>query len=169
MENKFKKSISEDFKGFPERLINGNDIKQNGFNYLMRNEYPSKDNQIYFYNLDDKNNTGTHWCLIILQKPYMFYIDPMGTNLNGYPPEELRNYGKQYGYSKIYANEMQIQPVLSNFCGHICLYLAFMFQKILGQINEKMFDYVIHNQFKDYGHIDNVKKIYEWSQANNLL
>lgn len=136
-----------------------------GVNCISRSELPqTTSNDEYIVNLDNK--TGTHWIFMKVQHPYIFWIDPMGTELSGYPTQEIREWATQNDFNKVYASDIQIQPLKSNLCGHICLYIA---KTIPDKLTEKSFDKYLSNNFFDYGNIKNVSKIVNWSKQNNLM
>jgi hypothetical protein len=93
----------------------------------MRDNLPSHpiEEGCYLYNLDRASSHGTHWTMFCLKRPYLYYVDSFGTQLSGYPPQELRDWARRYqGVIEILANEWSIQDLQSEACGYFCLYFA---------------------------------------------
>jgi hypothetical protein len=83
----------------------------------------------FVINLDDKQNSGTHWVAARLIGDTLFYADPFGTVLNGYPPEELQRISKRQ-----VVNSIAWQRPSTNLCG----YYAYRFTKALNKMTESM-------------------------------
>jgi hypothetical protein len=77
----------------------------------------------FVINLDDKGGKGTHWTAALLRDRTLFYADPFGTILSGYPPKELRVPSAR----KIVVNRVAWQRPETNLCG----YYAYLFTKAL--------------------------------------
>lgn len=82
----------------------------------------AKTGKPFVINLDDKGHGGTHWTAALLRGDTLFYADPFGTVLSGYPPREL---GKLT--SKKVVNRIAWQRPETNLCG----YYAYLFTKAL--------------------------------------
>jgi len=158
------------FDQFPYKLINSDDISNEGFKWFMRNDLPNNlQNGCYVYNMDSKTGQGTHWTMFVIQYPDIFYVDPFGTNLNGKPPKELRTWGIQHGFKNIYCSELDIQPLKSWLCGHISIFLAKRFKPLIGSLNEQKFDNTLYNLFDDHASAGNVKIVTNWANKEGLL
>jgi len=81
----------------------------------------------FIINLDDKGNGGTHWVAARRIGDIIYYADPFGTVLNGYPPEELRKLNL-----KIISNSKAWQRPSTNYCG----YYSYYFAKALNKLKE---------------------------------
>lgn len=88
---------------------------------------PLKYNRSYFINLEDavdeegKENTGSHWCCLQVNKYpngkiEPFYFDPYGMP----PPEEINKYVKDHTGQILPYNKRDIQSLLNNACGYYC-------------------------------------------------
>lgn len=87
--------------------LSSTQIEEMGYRWFMRNALPRGQisDGCYLYNLDDQGSRGTHWTMFCLKRPDLYYVDSFGTDLNGYPPQELRDWGRKQGAKMIYANE----------------------------------------------------------------
>jgi hypothetical protein len=83
----------------------------------------------FIINLDDKGNGGTHWVAARMIGDTLFYADPFGTMLNGYPPEELQRLAKRQ-----VINSISWQRPSTNLCG----YYAYRFTKALDKLTQNM-------------------------------
>jgi len=138
----------------------------------MRDDLPKiiNNNSVFMYNMDSKNGNGSHWVCVGLHFPSIFYFDPFGTKiLNGFPPMELRIWGKHNGYKIIYASENDIQHVKSFLCGYYALYVADLLKKHIMSLTENKFDSLISNSFDEYPSKYNVDKITKWSIKKHIL
>lgn len=88
----------------------------------MRNDMPSRaplQNESAIINLDDKNNSGTHWTCYKKIGDEVWYFDSMG---NVKPPKELFDY---FNLNEIFYNYERYQEPNTFLCGHLCL--AFLY------------------------------------------
>lgn len=160
------KSYSE----YPYKQISNREIEKLNLPWLMRNEL-SDDMQegSYVYNLDSKGQPGSHWVTFCLKHPNIYYVDSFGTNINGYPTQELREFGKRCGYKMIYANEHDIQHLDSWLCGWYACYFAKKMNKYFNQLNPKNFDTLIHAGYSKYPSDKNVNIITTWGKKMGIL
>jgi hypothetical protein len=97
-------------------------IEQLGLHWAFRQDATEalKHGHSIIINLDDKGCKGTHWVAARLIHKKLYYADPFGTLLGGYPPEELRILGP------CIANRITFQRPKSTLCGYyaICFALA---------------------------------------------
>jgi hypothetical protein len=89
---------------------------------FMRDELSQKPNkkECGILNLDDTGNNppgnnGTHWVCWFCADKINYYFDSFGLS----PPLEIQ----QYLRGQIEINISQVQPLGSNICGHLCLYI----------------------------------------------
>ena len=90
---------------------------------FMRDELPQKpkNKECGILNLDDTGNNppgnnGTHWvCWFCTSPAKSYYFDSFGLS----PPLEMQ----QYLRGEIEINNVQVQPMGTNICGHLCLYI----------------------------------------------
>lgn len=84
----------------------------------MRNTMPAKPHRYEcgIVNLDDANNSGTHWTAYIKKNANVHYFDSFG-NL-GLTKELADYFGSD---TNIYYNYNQYQDYDSVICGHLCL------------------------------------------------
>lgn len=81
----------------------------------------------FIINLGDPSNGGTHWTAARRIGKTLFYADPFGTVLNGYPPEELRHMGL-----RMVINKKAWQRPSTDLCG----YYAYRFTKAMKNLRE---------------------------------
>ena len=74
-------------------------------------------------NLDKSENVGTHWICYYKQNDNAFIFDSFG----GEPPTELIRYLK---HVKIYYNDDRIQDFDQIICGHVCITMLRILNKI---------------------------------------
>ena len=157
------------FNAYPNHLISDTDIQQCGYQYFMRNDLPEKlQNGSYIYNLDDKNGNGTHWTMFCLKYPYIYYVDSFGTNLNGYPPEELRDFGRRNGFKEIVCNEWMIQHIKSYLCGYYALYFADKLNKYFDELTPTSFDNIIHAKMTKFASEKNFNTLEKFCERVGL-
>lgn len=83
----------------------------------MRDQLPKKPrtNECGIVNLDNSNNSGTHWVAYAKRNDYCEYFDSFG-DLK--PPLEILRYLQR---NKIYYNYNRLQNFNSVKCGHFCI------------------------------------------------
>jgi hypothetical protein len=81
----------------------------------------------FVINLDDPSGPGTHWTAARKVGRTLFYADPFGLIMGGYPPEELQRMGLRN-----VSNRIAWQRPSTNFCG----YYAYLFTKALNKLKE---------------------------------
>ena len=99
-------------------------IQLNGV--LMKDEATSNlPNGNYIFNLQNHNQSGTHWVALYKQsKTKYYYCDPFGIP----PPETLINL-LQCTETQLFYNDTQIQYIDSILCGYFCLLFLYMMQQ----------------------------------------
>lgn len=94
-------------------------------------------------NLADKNSNGTHWVAAKIIGGKLYYADPFGTKLYGYPPRELENL-----HIPTISNSVAWQHPNSNLCG----YFSYLFTKALNKLkpgtNQKEFEKALKESIK---------------------
>ncbi len=170
MVSEISQGIGKSYSEYPYQQVTDKEINKLHFKWFMRNGLPQTLNDgVYLYNTDSKGNGGKHWQCFCLKYPNIYFVDPFGSELNGLPSEELREFGKRNGYKMIYANEYDIQALLSWLCGYYSLYFATKMRKYFNQLNPKTFDTIIHKGYTRYPSDTNVKIITEWSKKVGIL
>lgn len=106
-------------------------IEALGLPWAYREESPklARTGRAFIINLDDKEGKGTHWTAARLVDDTLYYADPFGTMLNGWPPEELQ----RIAHKKI-VNRIAFQRPSTNLCG----YYAILFARALDQIDREL-------------------------------
>ena len=69
----------------------------------------------YVINLDEYENTGTHWVSLFIKPKYTVYFDSFGIEHN---PKEINKF---IGNKKIKASIFRIQAYDSIMCGYFCI------------------------------------------------
>ena len=81
-----------------------------------RNNLPSKIKKgAYVINLDEYENTGTHWDALFVKPKYLVYFDSFGIE---HIPKEINKF---IGNSDIKSNIFRIQAYDSITCGYFCI------------------------------------------------
>ena len=82
----------------------------------------------FIINLDDRTGAGTHWVAACLKSAgglqTLYYADPLGTLLNGYPPKELERYRRR----------IVSRPTFQHPASHLCGYYAIAFVNVMRQM-----------------------------------
>lgn len=104
-------------------------LEKKGTPWAYREDADKKlrDGRALVINLGDKGSKGTHWVAARKVGRTLFYADPFGTILNGYPPKEIRN-----GVDNIVSNRISWQRPSTGLCG----YYAYLFTKALDELPE---------------------------------
>ena len=89
-----------------------------------RNNLPNKIKKgAYVINLDEYENTGTHWVALFVKPKYTVYFDSFGTE---HIPKEINKFS---GNNDIKSNIFRIQAYDSIMCGYFCIELInYMFK-----------------------------------------
>ena len=81
-----------------------------------RNNLPNKIKKgAYVINLDEYENTGTHWIVLFVKPKYTVYFDSFGIE---HIPKEINKF---IGNSDIKSNIFRIQAYDSIMCGYFCI------------------------------------------------
>ena len=90
-----------------------------------RNNLPNKIKKgAYVINLDEYENTGTHWVSLFVKTNETIYIDSFGIE---HIPKEINKFirskelGSAVGNNKIKSNIFRIQAYDSFMCGYFCI------------------------------------------------
>jgi hypothetical protein len=72
-------------------------------------------------NLDDSTGSGSHWvALFAVNQMRVYYFDSFGQAPSGVILHYLQD-----KYQKITFNNTRLQSLLSNVCGHYCIYVIY--------------------------------------------
>ncbi len=93
-------------------------------------------NGSYIFNLQNHNQSGTHWVALIKQKKKYYYCDSFGIP----PPETLINL-LQCSESHFYFNDTQIQHIDSILCGYYCLLFLYVMEQS-NKLNNNISDFL---------------------------
>ena len=92
----------------------GNEPRFNGV--YSRNNLPNKIKKgAYVINLDEYENTGTHWVSLFVKPKYTVYFDSFGVE---HIPKEINKF---IGSNEIKSNIFRIQAYDSIMCGYFCI------------------------------------------------
>ena len=89
---------------------------------FMRDEILNENlrsNECFVYNIDSKENPGTHWTCAFIQNNKCWYFDSYGFQ----PPKEFLEYTENIE-NRWYSN-FKIQTAYEVICGHYCLYVLY--------------------------------------------
>ena len=117
-----------------------------------RNNLPNKIKKgAYVINLDEYENTGTHWVSLFVKANKVIYFDSFGIE---HIPEEI---DKFIGNKKIKASIFRIQAYDSIMCGYFCIeFINYMLK------GKKLLDYTnlfLPNDFKNNDQV--IKRIFK--------
>jgi hypothetical protein len=122
---------------------------------LMRNEKKPKGvNGFYVFNLDDKDNGGTHWTCAFFNKTQILYFDPFGLA----PPVEILKFMKSYNKNVSYSSS-QLQNIKSITCGYFVCYFMYRIYK-----GKKLYDFLYNDNFSGSNTMSNedfIKRIFK--------
>ena len=123
-----------------------NEPKFNGV--YSKNNLPNKIKKgAYVINLDEYENTGTHWVSLFVKANKVIYFDSFGIE---HIPEEI---DKFIGNKKIRASIFRIQAYDSNMCGYFCIeFINYMLK------GKKLLDYTNLFSPNDFKNNDQVIK-----------
>ena len=93
----------------------------------------------FIINLDDKGNPGSHWTAARVFNGTLYYADPFGTMLNGWPPSELDE-----PITKKVINRVSFQRPKSNFCGYYSICFALAMDCIDRELSRSLFEEVLY-------------------------
>jgi hypothetical protein len=170
MDYKIGKAINKEYSQYPNKLITSDDIEKMGYKWFNRNTIPKKLNAgNYLLNLDSSTGEGTHWTLITISPPYLFYYDPFGDGLmSGYAPKEIDQLAQRMNLTK-YESEYWQQYIKSWLCGYLSLFTAEQLDSYIGKLTIPLYKKIIYRDFGSYPDPNDIKKITAWSKNNNLL
>ena len=81
-----------------------------------RNNLPNKiEKEAYVINLDEYENTGTHWVSLFVKPKYTVYFNSFGIE---HIPKEINKF---IGNNEIKSNVFRIQAYDSIMCGYFCI------------------------------------------------
>jgi len=166
---KVRNNVNE-YAEYPHKLINSEDIEKMGYKWFSRNTIPNKIKQgNYLLNLDSSEGAGTHWTLITISYPFLFYYDPFGNNLmSGYSPTEVDNLANRMNLTQI-ENPYWQQHVKSWACGYNCLFTAKSLDPYIGKLTIPLYKKILFNNFGDSPDGGDISKWTKWAKQNNLL
>jgi hypothetical protein len=161
--------LTSDYNDFPHKLINSDQIEKMGFRWFMNKDLDKIDSLptgVYILNLDTTNQGGTHWTTFMVDKKasILYYIDSFGEMLNGLPPKSVINLAKRMGL-RIYENKTTYQPIKSNLCGYLALYIAHRLRKKLmkGKLTEQKIQKYINMTMLTQPDDKTIAKVMKWS------
>lgn len=94
-------------------------------NVLMKDEAnKNMTNGYYIFNLENTNQSGSHWVAMVKKGKQYYYCDPFGIP----PPETMINL-LQIKETQLLFNDTQIQHIDSILCGWYCLTFLHLMQQ----------------------------------------
>ena len=117
-----------------------------------RNNLPNKTKKgAYVINLDEYENTGTHWIALFVKTNEVIYFDSFGIE---HIPKEINKF---IGNKEIKANIFRIQAYDSIMCGYFCI--EFINYMLKGKTSLDYTSLFSPNYFKKNGQI--IKRIFK--------
>jgi len=95
----------------------------------------------FVINLDDMTGPGTHWTTARVVDGVLYYADPFGAFLNGWPPAELSNY-------PLIVNRLTFQRPETALCGYYAMLFAKKMDTMTGLISQKDFEELLWDAIK---------------------
>jgi len=99
----------------------------------------AKKGKSFIINLDDETGNGTHWTAARLVDEVLYYADPFGTILNGWPPSEL---DRVAAIQKV--NRVSFQRPSSTLCGYYSICFALAMDLITTPLSRSTFEEVLY-------------------------
>lgn len=113
---------------------------QRGMRWAYREQAADmlRDGKACVINLDDMRSVGTHWVAARVINRILYYADPFGTMLQGWPPKELAGL-----YDKAVVNRISWQRPSTALCGYYAFCFAMAMDRIKKPISHDMFEQVL--------------------------
>jgi hypothetical protein len=100
------------------------------------------DGQARVINLGDKHGLGTHWVAARVTDEALYYADPFGLVMKGYPPHELRDISEALGIPCI-INRVCFQRPSTALCGYYSLCFAEAMREIDRKLDQPSFELLL--------------------------
>lgn len=100
----------------------------------------ARNGRAFVINLDNKGNPGSHWTAARLVSNTLYYADPFGTMLNGWPPRELDTLAVPQ-----VVNRISFQRPKSELCGYYAICFALAMDRIKGTLTRPQFEQLLYN------------------------
>jgi hypothetical protein len=134
----------------------------NGCHFMRNEKYDLSGCDSIIINLDDKDNTGSHYVAIFLDNNNTYYFDPFGVIF----PNEVSN-----KFDNIIYSTNEIQPIESFLCGYYCLYFLYYMNSNNNEKTNKsnfydfiyLFDLIDKNKNDDM-----IKKLFDNSKGSGF-
>ena len=107
----------------------------------------------YIVNLQNSNERGSHWTVLIKRKGKYFYSDSFGA-----PPPQTLIDNLKINSDNLFFNDHQIQDVDSTLCGYFAIYflLCFKGKNAKANINKYLNTFDLNNQINNNKIINNI-------------
>jgi hypothetical protein len=124
------------------KLVSGKYIEKHGLRWAFREDAAKalKSGSPIVINLDDRKGPGTHWTAACLKGKTLYYADPFGSLLNGWPPAELKGLGK-----RVLVNTITFQHPDSSLCGYYSMCFAQAMACIDHELTQKEYLSVLYH------------------------
>jgi len=105
--------------------------------WLIKGQYNRmNDGRAYVVNLNKA--PGSHWIAARKIDDILYYADPLGTLLQGYPPIEMLN-----GIKRMRVNQITYQHPLNNLCGYYAIIMRDILANITKDIDQDQFNRIL--------------------------
>lgn len=127
------------------RQITSRDVVGYGLPWCYREDAPSlaRTGAALVINLDDRGEAGTHWTACRLVEGTLYYADPFGTILNGWPPATLEKEA-----ARLVANRVSFQRPSSQLCGYYAICFAHAMNCIDRPLSQEQFETVLYESIR---------------------
>ncbi len=118
-----------------QNICNQLNIKLNGI--FMKDELKTNlKNGNYIINLQNHNQSGSHWLGFYKSKNNIYWFDSFGVQM----PQNEFNIFKQE-HDNIYYSNVQIQDMKSILCGYFVIAYLYFVNKMKGKIENRIYQY----------------------------
>ena len=95
----------------------------------------------YIVNMSNEKDDGTHWVAFSFGYKSNFYFDSFGV----LPPNEIISALKHNKNNLYHLSHNDIQNLSSDYCGHFCIIVCFMIDKMKMSFHEAIHEWNIKN------------------------
>lgn len=93
----------------------------------------------FIINLDERGGKGTHWVAARAAYGTLYYADPFGSILGGYPPREIER-----AAPRVIWNRIAFQHPSTQLCGYYSILFARALDRIDRELTQKEFEQLLY-------------------------
>lgn len=120
-------------------MITSRDLEELGIPWCFReaSDLLARTGQPFVINLDDRSGPGSHWTAARLYDGVLYYADPFGSILNGWPPKELSRYPSV-------VNGISFQRPSTQLCGYYAICFVLAMRTMDRHMTQKEYETLLH-------------------------